>query len=194
MSLSLTSGVPSGTPRLAATLGLPLNLEMTWARPGGSLWAETRSLDPSVWLWPSSVAWRCRSGGGAGPLPLLQSVPPPAPVPSLAGAPSPPTPALLPTYLSQGQAQRWRGDQPDWVATPTSLPQYFSASAAKLVPPISLGPRVLFGVVTSLFLMQGMQEGCVPLSKCNNALLFHHHPPSPQRALLCRSVPPHLKH
>ena len=100
----------------------------------------------------------------------------------------PSAPALLPTYLSQGQAQRRRGTSQIGWAPPPPPPPILSASAAKLVPPISLGPRVLFGGHDlPSFLMQGMQEGvCLPSA---NAIIPssstpHPPPPSPQRSPL----------
>lgn len=127
-----------------------------------------------------------RSGGGAGPLPLLQSVPPPRQFPAWLGRPAPhPRP---PPHLPQpGSGTAVERDQPDWVATPTSLPPILSASAAKLVPPISLGPRVLFGGRDlPSFLMQGMQEGGVSPPSANAIMPSSSTttPPSPQRSPL----------
>lgn len=128
-----------------------------------------------------------RSGGGAGPLPLLQSVPPPRQFPAWLGRPAL-CPRPSPHLPQPGSGTAAERDQPDWVATPTSPPPILSASAAKLVPPISLGPRVLFGGHDlPSFLMQGMQEGMCPPSA--NAIIPssstpHPPPPSPQRSPL----------
>lgn len=62
----------------------------------------------------------------------------------------PPTPALLPTYLSQGQAQRWRGTSQIGWPPPPPCPQYFPPQLPNwsLLSPWGLG--FCLGVVTSL--------------------------------------------
>lgn len=184
MSSSLTSGVPLGMPRLAASR--PPSRPLSDLAPlGGSLQGEGHyGPDPRTLL---SSPRTMQSGGGAGPPPHSDWYHP-SPAPTLAGVPGPPLPCSPPTSAGSGAGGGGR-DQPDWAATP---PPTLSASAAKLVSHL---PGACLGVVTSLVsCCRECRRGAFPPSA--NAIM-----PSPTPCPTQRGVPSpwsllplHLKH
>lgn len=177
MSSSLTSGVPLGMPRLAASRPPSRPLSDLAPLGGSPPWEGHHGLDPSIWLGPLLHTPRMtQSGGGPGPLPHSNRYHP-APVPTLAGVPSHPLPCSPPTSAGSGTGGGGR-DQPDWAATPAPNTFRISCQTGLSSPWGLFGGRDL-----PRFLLQGMQKGGIPPSA--NAIM-----PSPPRAPP-REEPPH---
>lgn len=158
MSSSLTSGVPSGMPRSAATRTptgpLDDDLGPAWL---GAPQRGHQSPDPSVWLGPSSAApGPYRGEVGPGPCPTAIGT-----TPFLAGVPGPP--ALFPTYLSQvrrGEGLVKLGSHPRLLHFPFYTFRHQLPNRSLYV---SLGPQALFGGGDlPSFLTQGIWGGVFP--------------------------------
>lgn len=187
MSSSLTSGVPLGMPRSAASRPPSRPLSDLALLGGSPQWEGHHGLDPSIWRGPLlSSPWTMQSGGGARPLPHSNWYHP-SPAPALAGVPGPPLPCSPPTSAGSGTGGWGRG-QPDWAATPAPNTFRISCQTGLSSPWGLFGGRDL-----PSFLLQGMQKGGIPPSA--NAIMPS--PPCPtQRGAPSpwSLLPPHWKH
>lgn len=163
MSSSLTSGVPLGMPRSAASRPPSRPLSDLTPLGGSPPWEGHHGLDPSIWLGPllrtPRMTQRVEVGPGLCPTPVGTTPPQFPPW----WCPDPP--CHVPHLPQLGQAQGVGGrDQPDWAATPA--PNTFRISCQTGLS----SPWGLFGVVTSLVsCCRECRRGASPLSKCNNA-------------------------